>query len=199
MRPHRYPLTTVSVAALSLFALAGCAPAGTETAPTASASTSPTPAASQTAAPMPTAAPATGTDTPLTIGCDTLITGQDLYDFNPNYAPQPNYSPAAGSSAAEAMARGGIACAWVNLTSGDTIEFAAAQPAPERLEALTNALVGSSNSVPTFGMEGFFSTASGVGIADAFPGAFWITAKAASFIEPGDAEPLMRAAISHLR
>jgi hypothetical protein len=96
------------------------------------------------------------------------------------------------------VSRGGVACAWVNLSSGETIEIAAAQPAPERLTALANELVTSSNSVPTFGVEGYFSLTDGVGVANAFPAPFWVTASASMFQEPGDAEPLMSVVISNL-
>lgn len=196
MRPLRSVVTAVPLALLALVALSGCVPSDEEPKPTASATATATPTATPTPTPTPT--PTVGTDTPLTIGCDALITGQNMYDFNPNYAVKPDYSPAAGSPAAEAVARGGIACAWVNLTSGDVVEVAAAQPAPEKLTALANDLVMSSNSVPTFGVEGYFISANGVGSADAFTGPYWITAAAASFLEPGDAEPLMRAAINNL-
>lgn len=197
MRSHRSILAAVPVAVIALVALAGCVPSGTATPrPTGSASSSPTPAS--TATPTPGATDTPGANTPVSISCDSLITAQELYDFNPNFSTKPDYSPAAGSPAAEAVSLGGVACAWVNLTSGDTIEVSVAQPAPETLTALANDLVVSSSSVPTFGVEGYFSVASGVGVAHAFPAPFWVSASAPSFLEPGDAEPLMAAALAKL-
>jgi len=201
MRPHRSVILAVPLVIVALATLSGCVPDGAGTPkPTASnsASATPTPTATATSTPTPSASPTVGTDTPLSMGCDALVTGEQLYDFNPNFAPKPDYAPAAGSLAAEAVSRGGVACAWVNLTSGETIEIAAAQPAPERVTALANELVTSSNSVPTFGVEGYFSVTDGVGVANAFPAPFWVTASAATFLEPGDAEPLMSVAISNL-
>ncbi|MGV8882170.1 MAG: iron ABC transporter ATP-binding protein [Rhodoglobus sp.] len=201
MRPHRSAILAVPLVIVALATLSGCVPDGAGTPkPTvsSSASTTPTPSATATSTPTPSATPTVGTDTPLSIGCDALVTGEQLYDFNPNFAPKPDYAPAAGSPAAEAVSRGGVACAWVNLSSGETIEIAAAQPAPERVTALANELVTAGNSVPTFGVEGYFSVANGVGVANAFPAPFWVTASAATFLEPGDAEPLMSVAISNL-
>ena len=199
MRPHRSAIIVVPLVLVALAALSGCVPEGAGTPePTTSASATPTPTSTATSTPTSTPTPTVGTDTPLTIGCDALVTGEQLYEFNPNFAPKPDYAPAAGSLAEEAVTRGGIACAWVNLTSGETIEIAAAQPAPERVTALANELVGSSNSVPTFGVEGYFSVVDGVGVANAFPSQFWVTASAPTFFEPGDAEPLMRSALSNL-
>ena len=194
MRARHPMLAALPAAAVILFALVACVPVdggdpGTSPAPTAP-TVSISPSASPTTQPS---SPATGV--PVTIGCEQLVTAQAIYDYNPNFSLQADYSPAAGSLGAQAIEQRGIACSWINQTSGETIEIAVAQlPEPE-LTALKNNLVMTSNSVPTYDVEGYFEVDGGVGVAQAFPGPYWLTGSSTTFFEPGDAAPLIAAAV----
>jgi hypothetical protein len=169
---------------------------GTEATPTNSAaeptgSATPTPTASATAAP--------GTvGTPIGIDCETLITPQAMYDVNPNYSLDAGFTPADGSEAAQIAALDGLVCAWVNQTSGAVIEVAVAQLPEAELTALKNEFVTKSNSVPTYAVEGYFALVDTLGQADAFSGPYWISASSIDFFEPGDAQPVVAAAIAGL-
>jgi hypothetical protein len=161
------------------------------------------PTEAPTGTPDPTAsATATPGSTPVTIDCNTLISPQAMYDYNPNFGLSEGYKPAAGTEAADIAGVAGLACAWINQTSGETVEVAVANLTPERLTELKNAFVTSSNPVPTYGdptkVEGYFELAEGIGQAQAFAGPYWISAASASFYEPGDAQPVVAAAIAGL-
>lgn len=188
------PFATVP---LCVFLLAGCGFLEPTTTATPSV---PAGSPSATSAPDPgtTSTPAPEPGVPIGIDCDALVTAQAMYDFNPNFALQSDFAPTAGSPGAEAVADSGIACSWVNLTSGQTIEISAAQPGPSELEARRSEVAASSNSVPTYIVEGFFILADGIGRADAFDGPYWVTMTSELFFEPGDVAPLMAAAVGAL-
>jgi hypothetical protein len=187
-------LIALALAGLVTVATAAC---GTESeaAPTGSPTTSPT--AGGTPEPTTSAAPPEES-TPVTIACDELITPQAMYDYNPNYSLNEGYTPAAGTEAADIVALDGVACAWVNQTSGALIEIAVAELSDDALTELENRLVTESNSVPTYTVEGYFQMAGTSGQADAFPGSYWISAVSTDFYEPGDAAPVVAAAITGL-
>jgi len=186
------PLT---VAALALVALSGCVPTPTPTSSgTASAPASDSPSASST--PSPTASTVS---IPITIGCNTLITPDDIYAFNPNFGLITTWTPKAGSAAATAKSEQGIACRWQNQTSSDTIDVSVAHLDAPSIEALKNAAVEKSTMVPTYGDEAYFSVSGGVGTAIVFQGTYWLVASSVEFAEPGDPADLITAALSALK
>jgi hypothetical protein len=177
--------------------VAGVAACGSESA--AAPTKSPSPTASATATPEPTAsATAAPVGTPVDIDCNALVTPQAVYDFNPNFTLDAGYKPARGTQAADIVAMNGLACGWVNQTSGEIIEVAVANLPDEKLTELKNAFVTSSNSVPTYGVEGYFKLDGTTGEAEAFGGPYWISASSASFYEPGDAVMIVDAALAGL-
>lgn len=191
-------LTALALAGLVVGAVSACAaePAPKPTkSSTASAAPSETPDPSAT----PTAAPV---GTPVTIDCDTLIAPQAMYDFNSNFGLSESYKPAAGTEAADIIALDGLACAWINQTSGEVVEVAVANLPAAKLTELKNGFVMNSNSVPTYGdptrVEGYFQVVGTVGQAEAFAGSYWISAASDAFYEPGDAQPVVAAALAGL-
>lgn len=201
----RRVLIAVPAAAITLTVLAGCVPNGyvvdpgatSTSTPTTTGTSKPTPSASGTAQ-----APAPGNTVdgePVTITCKELVSPQAMYDFNPNFSLKADYSPASGSLTAQVTAQKGLACAWVNQTSGALIEIAVAHLPAEHLTDLKNNLVTTSNSVPTYGVEGYFKLNGSTGEAQAFSDPYWIVATSTVFFEPGDAQPLVAAAITALK
>ncbi|TAL44233.1 MAG: hypothetical protein EPN91_04810 [Salinibacterium sp.] len=184
-----------SLALVLLFAsaatLTGCTAAPTPE-PTV---TGAPPVSTTTATPSPSAS---ADGIPVTITCDELVSPQTMYDYNPNFGLVDNYVPAAGSKAAEIVALKGLACRWVNQSSNETIDVSVANLPHDHLESLANALVESSNAVPTYGVEGYFETNGPIGEANAFSDPFWIVASSTTFSEPGDAQPIVEAAIAGL-
>jgi hypothetical protein len=198
MRAPRSVLLLVPSAAIVALALTGCVPQaepGTDptTAPTPTLSTSPSP----TAAPTPGATLPPSGD-PVTFGCDELLSPQAIYDFNPNFGLQDDYTPAPGSVGAQAVEQRGIACSWLNQTSGETIEVTAAKPAAESIAALQADLAASGTAVSAFGVDGYFEVSNGTGVAQVFSGPYWITASSTTFLEAGDVLQLVEAALSTL-
>ena len=193
--PLRRAVVPLAVSALALALLSGCVPTPS---PTASGTASATPTDSPSASATPTPTPST-VSTPITIGCNTLITPDDIYAFNPNFGLITSWTPKAGSAAATAKSEQGIACRWQNQTSGDTIDISVAHLDAASIEALKNAAVEKSTMVPTYGDEAYFSTSGGVGTAIVFQGDFWLVATSVDFLEPGDPADLITAALSVLK
>ena len=194
--PARRLVLFAAPVALALL-LAGCVPESTETPDAGATSSTPTPTASASESAEPSSPPEP-VITPITIGCDQLITPQVMYDFNQNVVLLDSFTPASGSTAAEALDRGGLACRWTNQSSGETIDISVADLTADELTARKNDLVTSSKSVPTYEVEGYFSADGGVGEAQAFDDPYWITATSVTFAEPGDVQPLIAAAIAAL-
>lgn len=188
----RTPLVVMTAALLTL--LAGCVP-GTDATPDSSSR----PTATSTGSPSPSGSPAPAeAGGPITITCDALVSPEVMYSFNPNFTLKSDYVPDPGTRGAQALESNGLACAWENGTSGTLIEVSAAQPTEERYTAIMNELITTSNPVPTYEVEGYFLTEAGLGIADAGTGRFVISAASPYFVEPGDAAPIMKAAIAAL-
>jgi hypothetical protein len=117
-----------------------------------------------------------------------------MYDYNPNFALDSSYAPTPGSLAARAADYQGVACGWINETSRELISVTVSQPSEDALAQIGNGLVSSSNSVPTYEIEGYFQLNGTMGEAEAIAAPYWITVSSTSFLEPGDAAPLVAAA-----
>ena len=197
----------VAVAAIAMLAvsgLSGCVgdKAPSPNRPSASVTASPSgsaapasPSATPTASPTPTPT----ASVPITLTCDQLVSRQDIYDFNPNFGLQSDYTPEAGSTAASIVARKGVACSWLHQTSRDTLRVAVANLSAAEIAARQNELKSSSQPVSEFGSNGYFSAAGGVGVAEAFTGSSWIVASSSFFGEPADAAAIVAAALKGLR
>ena len=199
-RPPRAAVA-VAIAALSIASLAGCVggpaptPSPTRSAPVAqSPSMTPTPTSTR----APTTPPPTAAPTPVSIGCNQLVSPQAIYDFNPNFGLQSNYTPAAGSEAATIVSKKGVACSWLNQTSRDTIEVAVANLPAADIARLGSALNSSSKPVTSFGGSGYFTVVKDTGVAEAFSGSFWIVARSTYFSEAADAAEIVNTAIKSL-
>lgn len=190
----------------AVLALAGCVPTGETAAPvrsaSASASGSPTPTPSGSAGPeQPTAQPAPVTPEPgepVTIGCDQLVTSDEMYEYNANFGLDSAFTPDAGSVAGQAVAAGGVACRWTNQTSGETIDVAVAHLSERDLSARKDELASSSTPVSDFGPAGYFDASDITGVAQVFSGPYWVTATSVTFFEPADAAPIVAAALAAL-
>lgn len=196
MRLHRLTLFVVPAALTAAVLLAGCVPTDTED---PGAIETPTPTASATPSPTATTAPTNGpVGLPITVSCEQLLPADVVYAYNENFTLQNGYVPAAGTLGAEALRQNGLACAWVHNSNGQLIELSVANlPEPE-FTTLANETFTSSNSVPTYGVEGYFLAEGGVGVAQAFSTPYWLVMSSPTFFEPGDAAPLVQAALTAL-
>jgi hypothetical protein len=198
--PQTLPAGLALVAAASVMLLSGCTadtpePSGTAAPPSASASSDPSAA--------PSGAPTEPAEepTPFAIGCDELVTTQQMYDFNPNFGNDPNYSPSGPGVVAVAEEQG-TACGWLNQTSGDVIEIGVAKLPPGALEQRKNDAALTSHPVPTYGtppeLDGYFTQSGNRGEAQVFRGPYWIVIDSEALFEPGDAQQLVSAVLANL-
>lgn len=194
MRLSRHSILVPVTALVAAALLAGCVPTEDE-APTASPTPSPTP--TESATPTPSASP-TEQVIPFQVACDQLLSPDALYAIDPNFGLLGPVTPDAGTPAADIVAAGGTACRWTHETSGATLDIAVAQLPESTATTIKNTLVTESNSVPTYGVEGYFRVNAGLGEADAFPDPYWVTVVSAQFAEPGDAAPFMNAVVGSL-
>lgn len=187
---------TVLAAAAVLLALTACTPEST---------VDPTPDQAEDSTLPPVSPSPTATDSPDSPGvpinklCSDLVTDQQLYDFNPNFAADAGYTPATGSDAARLVDLEGLSCGWLNLSSGASVTVSAANlPGPELAEyASASAATGSATDL--FGGEGYFRTIDGAGTAEAFVAPYWVIVSSTDFVEAADAAPLVQAALTSLQ
>jgi hypothetical protein len=178
-----------------LILLAGCVPTPDPSSSTAVPATEePGPFVSKTPTPGPSVAPDPAA-IPFDIDCGDLVTAQQMYDYNPNFSLVNDFTPDAGTTAAAAIAAKGTACRWINQTSGETIDISAAQLNDKALATAKSNAEASSDSSGAWGSESYFGVSGGVGTAEAFSGAYWVTASSAGFLEPADVGSLIDAAV----
>jgi hypothetical protein len=189
----RRAVPAVSAALVAIALLAGCTPQPTPTEPAGG----PNPSGDPTGEPAPsmTAQP---TGTPVSQSCDDLVSAETIYIYNPNFGLI-DFTPAEGSVAESAVAYNGVACRWQNQTSGDNIDLSVAHLDEASLTALKNTAFETSELVPTYGDEAYFSVGSnGVGTAQVFDGPYWIVVESPAFFEPGDATEIVDSVIAGL-
>ena len=170
-----------------LVAATGCAPERPPiSGPSSGASTSSTPSST------PTGDDPDASASPITASCTDLVNDQTIYDWGSgNYAADPNYAPAADSAAAEIVAHQGLACGWINLSSGEKLAVAVANLSSSAIDEKRSALDADSTAVTDFGDSGWFRVDGAVGIADVIRGNYWIVASSTYFSVPTDATPIV--------
>ncbi|MFD1721693.1 hypothetical protein [Amnibacterium endophyticum] len=142
-----------------------------------------------TPAPTPTTPPPTQSAadaTPVDLRCADLVPKDVARTLAPELTRVKDWTPTAGTPAAQLADLKGTACAWTDA-AGDMLEVAVAEPSRKDATQLKNDLVRRSNSVPTYGGEAYFQIVDHVGRVDAFRGRTWISARSNRFLEPGDA------------
>ena len=132
--------------------------------------------------------------TPITLTCEQLVSAQAIYDFNPNFGLLGGFTPAAGSLAAIAVAENGLACQWINQTSGESIQISVADLPTPRIGELA-ATASSGEAISGIRDQAYFAN----GTAQVFDGSFWVAAESAVFGTWDDAAPLVQAAGASLR
>ncbi|WP_157487891.1 MULTISPECIES: iron ABC transporter ATP-binding protein [unclassified Leifsonia] len=204
-RLHSASIVALLPAVLAVGLLAGCTPdAGTPNPSASVPSDSATGGSTEpTTDPGSTPTDTVAAGTPITIGCDELLTTDDVYAFNPNVGAAPDYTPTVDSVVADVAADNGLACGWTNQSSGELIEVAVAQPDPDQLVTLKQNAAATMNAVPTYGtppaVDGFFSQSQDTGTVQVFTEAgYWLVARSTAFFEPGDAVGIITPAMSHL-
>ena len=162
------------------------------------ASATPTATATATASAGPDASPTPHVETGTSVGlsCNDVVTPQQIYDYNPNYGLVNGFVPQSGSLAGQAVAANGLACRWMNQTSGATIDVSVAHLDAESTAIRKDYLASTSTSVSNFGPDGYFDQGDVGSAAQAFPGEFWVTGTSIAFFTAEDASSIMGSATS---
>ena len=204
MSARRTLLITVPLLTAVLL-LSGCGPAaGPESTskptatprPTTSATPTPTATATPTAEPDAPTAPQVETGESVGLSCNDVVTPQQIYDYNSNFSIVDGFVPESGSLAAQAVAANGLACRWMNQTSGATIDVSVAHLDARSNQIRKEFLASNSTSVSSFGPDGYFDQSDTGSAAQAFPGEFWVTAASVAFFTAQDAAGIMDNAIA---
>lgn len=177
--------------AAAVLVLSGCAPSDHTLLPAPTGTPTETPVTDEATPPSDPVNESVG------LNCQQLLNDQAVYDWGSgNFAYDSSYSPAAGSTAAAAVAIGGLACRWINLTSSETVDFAVSIPAST--DAARAAAAAAGAPAPELAPDAYFWSDGTTGHLDIFSGKYWITAESGWFLTPGDAAPLATAALSAL-
>lgn len=159
---------------------------------TPSPSTSETPSVEPSASATPTDTPEpVDSGIPVSLTCDQLISAQQMYEFNPNFSLDDSWTPSSTSRAAFAIDYQGIACSWVNDSSGERITVSVVHLRSDSIAA-SKADRAAAGAVAPYG---YFTVDGKVGEADAFSGDFWVMADSKTFFESGDAAQLVGDAV----
>jgi len=121
-----------------------------------------------------------------------------MYDFNPNFGLLASFTPDSGTLAARAVADKGIACRWVNQTSGDTVDVSLSHPAPNDLSVAMDA-AQTGTPVAGLGDSAFFSKSGSAGVVQVFRGEFMVTVRSVFFSTAADASTILADAIAAAR
>ncbi|ROS54665.1 hypothetical protein [Frigoribacterium sp. PhB24] len=191
-------LVVTGALALSLTACTAPSEATPSRTPTAGGQASATADSTPTATPTPDLV-----STPFTIDCDDLLDAGSLSTWYPGLtAVTDDRASGDESRDGEALRQvadaDGTTCTWQD-SSGATVTVGVAHFDADSLDELANELVATSNSVPTFGVEGYFDTPGEIGTAEAFASPAFVVARSTTFLEPGDAEPVVSAVLSALK
>ncbi|MEO6944384.1 MAG: hypothetical protein ABI053_06700 [Lacisediminihabitans sp.] len=191
----------VTIGTLTVLGLAGCkdsiptATPSTSNSVTPTESTSPVPETSTS--PTPSAAASHAPGTPISVDCNGLISRQAMYDFNPNYSLQAGSNLKTDSAGSVARGYKGLACSWINQTSGNLIFVSVAHPAASDLATLKNT-AARGTAVSGIGDAAFFSKTGQTGQLQVFSGPFWISTSSDFYGTPEDARQLAKDAVASL-
>ncbi len=181
---------------VAMGALAGCTPTDdAEPSPSAGSSETAGPAASAS----PSASAAAPTTVPVDVPCDQLVTADTVYEYDPNFVLLDDAAPEPGSAAAQAVADGGVACAWQHTTTSERILLSVAGYDETTLAARRDEAAADGTEVTAWAADsGYFATADGRGTATAFAGLYRMVLTSPVFTEPGEATVFIDSATAAL-
>lgn len=134
----------------------------------------------------------------MSIPCESVVSAQTMYDFNPNFGLLDSFTPDVNTLVARAVTDDGTTCRWVNQTSGVTIDIGLSSPGPTAFAA-AKAAAKAGRSVGGLGDEAYFAASGGLGVIQAFTGSIWITVSSEYFTVPNDATTIMTDAVAAAR
>ncbi|PPF76520.1 hypothetical protein C5B96_16595 [Subtercola sp. Z020] len=192
----------VTLAGISLAALAGCSPStpAATPAPTVTVTVSPTakPTATASASSSPTTTPTasgSGTATPVDISCGSLVFDSTIAAYSPTLQLEASFIPAPDNTFGTIGALDGALCSWRDSVSGSTIGVGVAKPsAADRAtyEAKVAAAGTSSNQlVDSSTSRGYVLSQSEAVELDLFTDSgYWIAVTSVIFDSPSAAKSI---------
>lgn len=206
-RGHARYAPLIAAVAIATLAMSGCsgddpedvaspsptasALPGPSSSPVETVSPEPSESPSETAAPEPSPDPLSGL--PVGVACEDLLTAQDVYDYNPNVGTDPGYRPRVGSGPEKTRELSGVACGWLNQTSGQTYSIGVARFEASELERVRAMVSQEGGDALGGGLDGTYRVESGVGVIELFVGSYWVSAESSAFLGVEDAQPLLDA------
>lgn len=190
MRSLLAPVVAISAALV----LAGCTP---QQEPSATQTPTPSTSASASATASPSPSPSAVDEPRRAVPtCEQLVSLDAMYEYNSNVALSADYAPPAGGII-DRVGDMGVACGWVNLTSGEVIALAVGAPRADELAALRSEL-SSGSAARWNGVTGFFTVGGGVGQASAIVDDYVLVSTSPVYALDSDAAPIVDAALSAL-
>lgn len=167
----------LSVVIISSF-LTACAASETEPVAPVSSKVATTPTSQSTSLPVEEGIVGVNTG----MDCSTLISNEDLYNYNPSYSLDLSFSPQPGSLAKLATDYKGISCTYINLSSGDSFTISLAKFDSESFDAFKQNREAessqiSSDSIPS-PFVGLFVSGSSGGTLEILGNGYWLSASA---------------------
>jgi len=130
---------------------------------------------------------------PVIRGCDELVPAQTAFEFNESFSADESYQPAVGTLAADAAELGGVACAWVDESSGEVMSVAVANPSGEEL-ASREGDAGRAASA----FAGYFTADNNVAQAQAFTGPYWVIVDTSFAADENELAPIVDSVLESL-
>lgn len=124
------------------------------------------------------------------LSCSNLVSIQELYDFNPNFAIDESLQPISPEIADTFATVNGLSCMFINLTSGDEIQTDLAvltDPSVKLVEAEFSKSGGTPLSDNSDLDSSSFVIKDGVGILQILKGNFWLSVSSSLFLSPEEA------------
>ena len=178
----------LSILALTL---AGCAPEPSavtvETVPPSPSATAKSTKSTISPTPTPTTAL---TGEPTGFNCESLLTLDELYEFNSNYYLSDATTPSLSSELANIVnSQSGVLCIYKSFSDGPDIQVALAKFPPSQNDMLIGQIsqYGKSTSAYGNGTTAFFVTESGFGTINVVKGNYWLSFSSGPFDSPEDA------------
>lgn len=187
----------MSLAIVMGLGLSGCASESEQTStpkPSLTASQNTTSTKPSTTSPTPTATSFSLKSEPTDKSCDSILTLQSLYDFDPNLGTNPNTPGTLGRVGGQQMQLGGVSCTVINLSTQEETQVVVV-----KLDKESAAFQAAQMSAPPAGftayqvannVPGIFSSASGIGTAEFMSGPYWVSLASPTFTGGVDASPL---------
>lgn len=186
----------VTLAILVTSTLSGCAPeqqGSPSSTPAKPSTTSQKPTKSPLATASASAVPFALKSEPTDKTCESILSLQSLYDFDPNLALTPGGTPASGSLAQSQTQLGGITCTLTNLSSQQEVLVTMVkldQASADHQKAEIATATGNNSYQVAKDVPGSFQDAGGIGTAQFVSGKYWISLTSSSFKIGVEASPL---------